>query len=98
MLAALLDVSFSLGALNLLPLSQLDGAHALHEGVRLLLHALAAAAKRRRAALAAVAAQRGRILRWYRGAVVAVGCLFGANVLLAGLAALEQAGLLLWGG
>lgn len=91
-LAALLDVSFSLGALNLLPLYQLDGAHALHEAVRLLLHFLA---KRRRGRSSGSGADpRSRLLAWYRRGVVAVGCLFAVNVLLAALAALEQAGLL----
>lgn len=93
-----MDVSFSLGALNLIPLYQLDGAHALHEAVRLLLHSLS---KRRHgrsgsaaSAASAVADQCSRLLALYRKGVVAVGCLFGLNVLLAALAALEQAGVL----
>lgn len=78
-----MDVSFSLGALNLIPLYQLDGAHALHEGVRLLM-----ASKRRAQPLS-----QGGLVTWYRGGVLAVGCLFALNVLLACLSAVEQAGL-----
>ncbi len=75
---ALVDVSFSLGALNLLPLYQLDGAHVLHEAVLLALA---------RRGGPGVADQHHKLLVWYRRGVVAVGGLFGLNVLLACLAA-----------
>lgn len=78
--AALLDVSFSLGALNLVPLYQLDGAHALHEAALLLVRRLPPAN----------GPGRHKLLTWYRGGVLAVGVVFAVNVLLAGFAAMEQ--------
>jgi membrane-associated protease RseP (regulator of RpoE activity) len=76
-----MDVSFSLGALNLLPLTQLDGAHALHEAVLLLLQL------RKRRGGAGRRNGDSTLLAAYRGMVLVVGALFGLNLLLACLAA-----------
>lgn len=79
-LAALMDVSFSLGALNLVPLYQLDGAHTLHEAVLLYV--------KPRTRSTHHSGGPPRLLRWHRAGVLVVGLLFAANVALACLAML----------
>lgn len=77
-LAALVDVSASLAALNVIPFYRFDGALVLHEGVLLLARRFSPAGKGRQ-----------RLLQGYRTGVLVVGVLFVTNVLLACLAVFD---------